>query len=214
MKTEYMRHTSSRMFENDFLEACSRVHPVTPFAVYIPLVTGLFTRRFHAIIHGYHHTYPDDEQRLVMPLGARIPLAVVIGGGLWWMGRPAETVPYFRGIVLGYYDYLHWVPQAAHRVGQGAARPPHGPPLRLPGQELRHQPPVGGPAAGLAAGARTGRRPRAGRRAGGRLRRGGVREARSTSTCVEVDCPAPFHFYTCRSGWGPLDSGRHGQARA
>jgi dihydroceramide fatty acyl 2-hydroxylase len=158
MKPEYMRHASTRMFENDFLEACSKVHPVIPFTFYIPFVTGLlgwglwsgttqvgkvalflplgwftwclmeyalhrylfhwegsgpFTRRLHAIIHGYHHAYPDDARRLVMPLGASIPLALVVGGGLWLVGRPEATLPYFCGIVLGYllYDYLHW---AAH----------------------------------------------------------------------------------------------------
>src|SRR5689334_8682744 len=28
---------------------------------------GPMTRRLHEIIHGYHHTYPDDGMRLVMP---------------------------------------------------------------------------------------------------------------------------------------------------
>src|SRR5687768_2072319 len=37
--------------------------------------SGPFTRKLHEITHGYHHRYPDDEQRLVMPLGASIPLA-------------------------------------------------------------------------------------------------------------------------------------------
>ena len=155
MKTEYERHSSGRMFENNFLEAASKIHPATPFVFYIPLITamlgwalwsgttrpgmvalfaplgyltwcfmeytlhrnlfhwegnGPLTRRFHAIIHGYHHTYPDDPQRLVMPLGASIPLAIVISGLLWLVGRPAATLPYFFGIVVGYlsYDYLHW----------------------------------------------------------------------------------------------------------
>ncbi|MFY0583390.1 hypothetical protein ACN28S_61990 [Cystobacter fuscus] len=30
MKTEYERHASARMFENDFLEAASKIHPATP----------------------------------------------------------------------------------------------------------------------------------------------------------------------------------------
>lgn len=71
---------------------------------------GPITRRIHDIAHGYHHKYPDDGQRLVMPLGASIPLALVIIGLLWLVGRPAMTVPYFCGIVTGYlfYDFLHY----------------------------------------------------------------------------------------------------------
>lgn len=74
---------------------------------------GPFTRRFHDIIHGYHHKYPDDEARLVMPLGASIPLALVISGLLFLVGRPDATLPFFVGIVAGYlwYDFNHW---AAH----------------------------------------------------------------------------------------------------
>jgi dihydroceramide fatty acyl 2-hydroxylase len=71
---------------------------------------GPFTRRLHDIIHGYHHKYPDDEDRLVMPLGASIPLALAIIGILWLFHAPSFTVPYFSGIVAGYlfYDFTHW----------------------------------------------------------------------------------------------------------
>jgi sterol desaturase/sphingolipid hydroxylase (fatty acid hydroxylase superfamily) len=143
------------MFDNAFLEACSRVHPRTPFLFYIPLTAALFvwalysgtttlvrsaiflplgfltwvgmeycihryffhwegngpfTQRLHEITHGYHHKYPDDEDRLVMPLGASIPMAVLIAGILWVVGTLDWTVPYFLGIVWGYlwYDFLHW----------------------------------------------------------------------------------------------------------
>jgi sterol desaturase/sphingolipid hydroxylase (fatty acid hydroxylase superfamily) len=154
MKT-YVRNESGRLFENDFLEAASRVHPATPFIFYIPIVLALltwglysrlttwgvaagavaaglvtwqvmeysihryffhwegngpFTRRLHEIVHGYHHKYPDDGDRLVMPLGASIPLALVIGGLLWAVQWPAAMLPYFCGIVCGYlwYDFLHY----------------------------------------------------------------------------------------------------------
>jgi sterol desaturase/sphingolipid hydroxylase (fatty acid hydroxylase superfamily) len=143
------------MFENAFLEACSRVHPRTPFLFYIPLTVALFawalnsgtttllrsvifvpvgfltwvgmeycihryffhwegngpfTRWLHEITHGYHHKYPDDADRLVMPLGASIPMALLIAGILWLVGTLDWTVPYFLGIVWGYlwYDFLHW----------------------------------------------------------------------------------------------------------
>ena len=41
MKLEYNRHARTRMFENDFLEFCSNIHPAVPFVVYIPVVVGL-----------------------------------------------------------------------------------------------------------------------------------------------------------------------------
>jgi sterol desaturase/sphingolipid hydroxylase (fatty acid hydroxylase superfamily) len=155
MDTDYNRHQSARMFENEFLEVCSRVHPAAPFILYIPIVLGLMayglhqglttwawsaaflplgwvtwsfmeyfihkkffhwegsgpiTRKIHDIAHGYHHKYPDDAQRLVMPLGASIPLALLIAGALYLVGEPAATLPYFCGIVAGYlfYDFIHW----------------------------------------------------------------------------------------------------------
>lgn len=152
---QYFRHQRGRMFESDFMEFFSKVHPVTPFALYLPTMVGLLlwalargvttlgqtalmfplgwvtwqfmeyfihrhvfhwegigpkTRRLHDILHGFHHKYPDDNTRLVMPLGASLPLAVVIWGGLSLLERPALTTPYFVGIVLSYlwYDFTHW----------------------------------------------------------------------------------------------------------
>lgn len=60
--------------------------------------------------HTYHHKYPDDDGRLVMPLGASIPLAAVIAGLLWLLQVPSATVPYWVGLVCGYmwYDFMHW----------------------------------------------------------------------------------------------------------
>jgi sterol desaturase/sphingolipid hydroxylase (fatty acid hydroxylase superfamily) len=155
MKVEYARNASERMFENDFLEACSKIHPSVPFVFYIPTIivaegyalalgvtsvsmtlvfiplgfltwqlleygihrgffhwegNGPFTRRLHEVLHEYHHRYPDDAKRLVMPLGASIPLAIIIAGLLYWLHRPGATVPYFFGVVSGYlfYDFMHW----------------------------------------------------------------------------------------------------------
>jgi sterol desaturase/sphingolipid hydroxylase (fatty acid hydroxylase superfamily) len=159
MRVDYERHSTARMFQSEFLETCSKIHPVTPFVVFIPVVvgtlayglargittlgtTGLFfglgflvwctmeyslhrflfhwegsgplTRRFHDIIHGYHHRYPDDPLRLVMPLGASIPLGILVAGLLWLVGRPAATLPLYAGIVTGYlfYDFMHWAVHA------------------------------------------------------------------------------------------------------
>jgi sterol desaturase/sphingolipid hydroxylase (fatty acid hydroxylase superfamily) len=72
--------------------------------------SGPFTRKLHDIVHGYHHQYPDDDKRLVMPLGASIPLAALIGLLLWIPHRPAATLPVFCGIVAAYlfYDFTHY----------------------------------------------------------------------------------------------------------
>jgi dihydroceramide fatty acyl 2-hydroxylase len=155
MKLDYSRHTRTRLFQNDFLEFTSNIHPVVPFVVYVPVIIGLmawglttgrttwvagavcfplgwvawdlteyaihrwffhfdgngpFTRKVHQILHGYHHSFPDDPLRLVMPLGASIPLALIIGGALWLIGAPRVTIPGFAGFVGGYlfYDFTHW----------------------------------------------------------------------------------------------------------
>lgn len=151
----YVRHERSRMFESDFFEMFSKVHPATPFLLYIPptlvllvwaLIKGItsplsalvflplgwvtwqlmeyfihkhifhwegngpFTRWLHQILHGYHHQYPDDAQRLVMPIGASLPMAALIGAVLWLLQAPGQTIPYFVGLVSGYlfYDFMHW----------------------------------------------------------------------------------------------------------
>jgi dihydroceramide fatty acyl 2-hydroxylase len=152
---DYQRHASNRMFESDFFEFFSKVHPSVPFIFYIPILIGLmayglvehittwgmaaaffalgwltwdfleygihrsffhwegsgpFTRSLHDIVHGYHHKYPDDEKRLVMPLGASIPFALIFAGLLWLVHAPAATLPMFVGIVAAYlfYDFTHW----------------------------------------------------------------------------------------------------------
>ena len=144
---QYVRNTRGRMFESDFLEFFSKVHPRTPFVFWIPVAStalgyalfkglttpleavamfplGFFTwqlleywihkKIFHTwpgpTAHGFHHTYPDDDTRLVMPLTISIGLASLIGGGLYFVQRPDLTIPYWTGLVFGYlwYDFLHW----------------------------------------------------------------------------------------------------------
>ncbi len=144
---QYVRNTRGRMFQSDFLEFFSKVHPRTPFVFWIPvagsilvysLVQGLTTaletlalfplgfitwqlaeywihkKVFHLwpgpTAHGFHHKYPDDDTRLVMPLTVSIGLASLIGGGLYFVHRPDLTIPFWAGLVFGYlwYDFLHW----------------------------------------------------------------------------------------------------------
>jgi dihydroceramide fatty acyl 2-hydroxylase len=150
---DYVRNQRGRMFESDFFEFFSKVHPSMPFLFWIPvsaaclgyawsqglttvgataamLPLGFLTwqfleyfihmKVFHAwpgiTGHGFHHKYPDDDTRLVMPLPVSITLAAIIGGSLWLVGRPDITIPYWVGIVVGYlwYDFLHW--STHHRV--------------------------------------------------------------------------------------------------
>lgn len=154
MKT-FVRNQRGRMFQSDFFEFFSKVHPAAPFVLWVPMVialpvwaivTGLSTapallvmaplgfitwqaaeyfvhkklfhwmgigpisRRFHEIVHGFHHQFPDDPKRLVMPLAVSIGLASVVGGLLFLLQRPALTVPWFTGFLAGYlfYDFMHW----------------------------------------------------------------------------------------------------------
>ena len=154
MKT-FVRNQCGRMFQSDFFEFFSKVHPAAPFVLWVPMVialpvwaivTGLSTapallvmapfgfitwqaaeyfvhkklfhwmgigpisRRFHEIVHGFHHQFPDDPKRLVMPLAVSIGLASVVGGLLFLLGSPALTVPWFTGFLAGYlfYDFMHW----------------------------------------------------------------------------------------------------------
>jgi sterol desaturase/sphingolipid hydroxylase (fatty acid hydroxylase superfamily) len=150
------------MFESDFLEKFSRIHPATPFVVYIPLVAfmlyrtyerqvplvaaaGLvlaalfawtlaeyalhryvfhwckdtpFGRRLHFLLHGVHHEYPNDSDRLVMPLLTSGPLAVIFYAFFYVaFGGARLAEPFYAGFVLGYlcYDGTHY---AVHHFKQ------------------------------------------------------------------------------------------------
>ena len=143
----YVRHTRGRMFESEFFEFFSKVHPRTPFLFWIPVAGGLLAHSLYtgrttplesaALLplgfftwqlleywihkkifhtwpgitgHGFHHTYPDDDNRLVMPLTLSITLGSLIGGALYLLQRPDFTIPAWVGLVFGYlwYDFLHW----------------------------------------------------------------------------------------------------------
>ena len=150
------------MFESDLLERFSRVHPVTVFVVWVPIVlalvyrswskhllpvmaiAGLFAagvlmwtlceyvlhrwvfhwmeetprgRRIHFVLHGVHHEFPNDKDRLVMPLGSSIPLGGLFFTGFYGLFGMTITEPLFAGLVLGYlvYDGTHY---AVHHFRQ------------------------------------------------------------------------------------------------
>jgi sterol desaturase/sphingolipid hydroxylase (fatty acid hydroxylase superfamily) len=144
-----------RMFENEFLERFSRIHPSTPFVVWIPVAalfivrsvlrhdiavpaiaglffTGIFAwtfaeyvlhrwvfhwtndtpwgKRVHFLLHGVHHEYPSDKDRLVMPLPTSVPLAVIFYSLFYFTMGKTIGEPFFAGFTVGYlfYDGTHY----------------------------------------------------------------------------------------------------------
>jgi len=149
------RGETCRMFENDLLERFSRIHPATPFVVWVPVATlvighavlrrgttapvavaaffgGMLAwtlaeyvlhkyvfhwrndtawgKRVHFLLHGVHHEYPSDKDRLVMPLLTSVPLAVIFYLLFVTLLRGAVGEPFFAGFVVGYlfYDGSHY----------------------------------------------------------------------------------------------------------
>jgi len=76
-----------------------------------------FGRRFHFLLHGVHHGFPNDKDRLVMPLGASIPLGIFFYSLYYFVVGPAVGEPLFVGMALGYlaYDGTHY---AVHHFKQ------------------------------------------------------------------------------------------------
>jgi sterol desaturase/sphingolipid hydroxylase (fatty acid hydroxylase superfamily) len=152
-----------RMFDSDFLEKLSRIHPATPFVVWGPVLAytlyrsyarhdldfaqtlGLFFggvifwtlteyflhryvfhwtndsavgRRIHFMLHGVHHDFPSDKDRLVMPLLTSTPLALVFYVLFYVaLGGVRLAEPWFVGFGIGYlcYDGTHY---AVHHFKQ------------------------------------------------------------------------------------------------
>jgi sterol desaturase/sphingolipid hydroxylase (fatty acid hydroxylase superfamily) len=76
-----------------------------------------FGRRVHFLLHGVHHDFPNDKDRLVMPLGFSLPLGTIIFGASFLVLGPRVTEPLFVGLVIGYlmYDGTHY---AVHHFKQ------------------------------------------------------------------------------------------------
>ncbi len=107
-------------------------HDVAPLCVLALFVGGIFTwtfaeyvlhrwvfhwtndtswgKRVHFLLHGVHHDFPNDKDRLVMPLPTSVPLAILFFSlFMLTMGR-AVGEPFFAGFVIGYlfYDGTHY----------------------------------------------------------------------------------------------------------
>ncbi|APR78316.1 Fatty acid hydroxylase [Minicystis rosea] len=80
-------------------------------------------RRMFFVLHGVHHDFPQDSDRLVMPLGASIPLGVVFYILFRIVAGATYVDPLFVGFGIGYlaYDGTHY---AVHhfRMGSGWGR--------------------------------------------------------------------------------------------
>jgi len=152
------------MFENELLEKFSRIHPATPFLVWLPVmftmlyrsyrrhdlevlgIAGLFvvgfliwtiteyvlhrwvfhhfeshkdakSQRMHFLLHGVHHDFPTDKDRLVMPLLTSVPLGLIIASAFYLLMGVRFAEPAFAGFTIGYlgYDGIHY---ALHRFKQ------------------------------------------------------------------------------------------------
>jgi len=78
-----------------------------------------FVQRFHFIMHGSHHLYPKDTERLLMPPVPGIIMASVLFSFFYVIfsiaGYGVYTWAFFPGFFLGYllYSFLH---RATHVV--------------------------------------------------------------------------------------------------
>ena len=61
-------------------------------------------------LHGYHHEYPNDPGRLVMPIALSWPLGSLLGLFFWGTLGTTLFFPVFSGVMLGYlsYDWVHY----------------------------------------------------------------------------------------------------------
>jgi sterol desaturase/sphingolipid hydroxylase (fatty acid hydroxylase superfamily) len=67
-------------------------------------------KRMFFVLHGVHHDFPQDSDRLVMPLGASIPLGALFYVLFRLVAGGAYVDPLFVGFGIGYlaYDGTHY----------------------------------------------------------------------------------------------------------
>jgi sterol desaturase/sphingolipid hydroxylase (fatty acid hydroxylase superfamily) len=108
--TEYVVH---RFVFHVTQEAESRSHEaVSRLGADEAAVSALddWEQRRYWLVHGVHHDFPNDSQRLVMPPGVSIPLAVVFYYLFAVMVGAVYAPALFAGFVAGYlvYDTTHY----------------------------------------------------------------------------------------------------------
>lgn len=78
-----------------------------------------WSQRFHFVMHGAHHHFPKDEERLLMPPVPGLILASILFGFffvLFWITGYAQLVyGFFPGFFVGYlmYSFVH---RATHTI--------------------------------------------------------------------------------------------------
>ncbi len=144
----------AQLFENPYLEALTKTHPLMIWGMYTPLMVGslywastqfdystlrvwgvffaaifswtLFEyfahrflfhmiaesgrmQRFIYVLHGNHHHYPRDRQRLFMPPVPSLLLAASLFG-LFYLLMGTNVFAFFPGFLLGYllYGTMHY----------------------------------------------------------------------------------------------------------
>jgi len=80
---------------------------------------GEWQSRLQFIMHGVHHQYPHDKDRLVMPITVSIPLAALLLG-IFYLLFGQLAWGFFSGFVAGYlaYDMMHYAIHHAKRFDQ------------------------------------------------------------------------------------------------
>jgi len=70
--------------------------------------------RMHYLMHGVHHDFPNDEERLLMPPVPGLILASILFGLIYLffllLGHPQISWAFFPGFFLGYllYSFMHY----------------------------------------------------------------------------------------------------------
>ncbi|MBS2016914.1 MAG: sterol desaturase family protein [Deltaproteobacteria bacterium] len=66
--------------------------------------------RIHFLLHGVHHDYPNDKDRLVMPLLVNQPVGWAVCLATFSLLGAVRAEPLFAGFALGYlgYDGMHY----------------------------------------------------------------------------------------------------------
>ncbi len=67
-------------------------------------------KRIHFLLHGVHHDFPNDKDRLVMPLLTSVPFAIIFYSLFVFLMGTRLAEPFFAGFVIGYlgYDGTHY----------------------------------------------------------------------------------------------------------